>query len=497
MLSMRPNLLFSLRIASLLALLLGVLPPEVGAQKSGACKLECRIDATLRRPAVASAEWGVQVRDVASGEVLYARGADHRMVPASNLKLVVAAAASHRLGPEFRYRTRLFGAGPLEGGTLRGDLVLWGEGDPTLSGRYAPHRMAVWEALADSLRALGIRRIAGNVTADETAWDGVQIHPDWHAGDLLWWYAAPVGPLGFNDNAIEFWVAPGVRPGDPARVTAVPSTSFFRLDNTVTTVGSGGGHTLRFGRAAGTNRIRVSGQVPHGAAPRIESVAVVDPARYAATTFRESLQRRGIEIVEPEVRVTRAGSSSAVAGAQLLVEHRSPALPQLIAPILLTSQNWFAEQMVKTLGRVLHGSGSWEAGLAVEKDFLTNIVGIDSTEFLLRDASGLSARNRITPAALVDILLFVRRDPSGRPVRDALPVSGRSGSLRNRLTDLPGRVAAKTGYIGGVTSLSGFVVDSRGREVAFSIIANGRGIAPASARAAIDDVVRAIATAER
>jgi D-alanyl-D-alanine carboxypeptidase/D-alanyl-D-alanine-endopeptidase (penicillin-binding protein 4) len=205
------------------------------------------------------------------------------------------------------------------------------------------------------------------------------------------------------------------------------------------------------------------------------------------------LESRGITVGRAEVRVVSDPARSPQRDAVPLAEHLSDPLPRVIGPILLNSQNWFAEQLVKTLGKEVRGEGSWEAGLAVESEFLTRVVGIDSTDFTLRDASGLSAGNLVTPGALVTLLRYVHRTPRQAVVRRSLPVSGGDGSLRARFPDLPGRVSAKTGYIGNVDSLSGFVRMANGREAVFSIIANKSGQTSARMKAGIDDVVRAVA----
>ena len=215
-------------------------------------------------------------------------------------------------------------------------------------------------------------------------------------------------------------------------------------------------------------------------------------AEYAATTFRDVLVAKGISVRVPVVRVERSPVRSPAAGATVLAEHWSEPLDHVIDPILVNSQNWFAETLLKTVGREVRGEGSWSAGLAVERAFLHDVVGIDTTQFLLRDGSGLSGGNGVTPRAFVRLLSYVQRTPEMAIVRDHLPVSGRTGTLKERLRDLPGRVQAKTGYIGGVESLSGYVTADDGRTLIFSILANG----PASAAAmktGIDDIVRAIA----
>jgi D-alanyl-D-alanine carboxypeptidase/D-alanyl-D-alanine-endopeptidase (penicillin-binding protein 4) len=470
--------------------------PSVTAARAAAVRqdrLAARIDAVLGRPELRRAHVGVEVADPATGRVLYARDAEKLLVPASNLKLVVTSTAAHLLGPAYRWRTTVYGTGPVEAGVLRGDLVLFGRGDPTLSGRYGPTRTAGLEALADSLRARGIRRVAGAVVGDESWFDGEHVRGEWQTYDLLWWYAAPVGALAFNDNSVDFRIDPGAAAGEPARISWEPRTAYVRFENRTRTVAAGRPQTLDLERGAGPGAIRAYGETPLNAGPRTESFAVDDAARYAATVFREVLAARGIAVDAPEVRVVSDPARSAAATATPLAERLSPPLPQVVAPILLKSQNWIAEQLLKTLARERRGEGSWDAGLALERDFLTRVVGVDSTAFKLRDASGLSAENLVTPHAFVQILSYVRRTPQQEMVRAGLPVAGRAGSLQSRLPDLTGRVAAKTGSIGNVDSLSGFATTGDGRQVVFSIIVNGSGLPAARVRAAIDDVVRAIA----
>ena len=454
--------------------------------------LAARVDAVLDRPSMRRVEWGIEVRDASSGRVLYARDAGRRFIPASNLKLVVAATAAHHLPADYRYRTTLRATGPVEGGTLRGDLVLVGRGDPLISARYGGSRTAVFEAFADSLLSRGVRRVAGGVVADDSWFDRERVRSDWDAYDLRWWYAAPVSALGFNDNSVDVRIAPGTAAGSAPRITFEPRTSYVTLVNAAATVGAGRPATLDLERLPGQGRIRAYGQIPVNAGADVEYFAVDDPARFAGTVFREVLERKGIAVDVDDVRVVSDPTASLADSGAVVAEHRSEPLPRVIGPILKNSQNWFAEQLVKTLGREVRGQGSWDAGLAVERDFLTRVVGLDSADFVLRDGSGLSEMNRVTPRGLVRLLDYVRRTPGQEAVRAALPVSGGEGSLKARFPELPGRVAAKTGYIGDVDSLSGFLTLRDGRTVIFSIIANRTGQPSSRMKAAIDDIVRAI-----
>lgn len=489
------------------ALLLATLaPPPAAAQQAdnvapawgeaataASSALAARIDEVLARPGLSRADWGIEVRDASTGAVLYQRGADRLFVPASNLKLIVSATAAHRLDPGYRWRTTVYGTGPVSGGVLHGDVVLYGRGSMLLSNRYGGSRTAAFEAMADSLAARGIRRVAGQVVADESYFEAQHLRGDWEADDLRWWYAAPVGALGVNDNSIELRIEPGPT-GRPAQVTWAPQSSYVTVENRTVTVPPGRPAMLDIVRIPGTHRILVYGPVSARAAPDVEFFAVDDAARYAGTVFREVLESRGIAVDNDSVREVSDPALSPAAGAVALAENLSDPLPRVIGPILLNSQNWFAETLLKTVGRETRGQGSWDAGLAAEREFLTAVVGIDSADFVLRDGSGLSAGNLVTPRALVKLLDYVNRTPRQQVVRRSLPVAGSEGSLHARLTDLRGRVAAKTGYIGNVDSLSGYVTTSSGRTVIFSIIANKSGQPSARMKAGIDDVVRAIAS---
>jgi serine-type D-Ala-D-Ala carboxypeptidase/endopeptidase (penicillin-binding protein 4) len=282
--------------------------------------------------------------------------------------------------------------------------------------------------------------------------------------------------------------------GKAPRVSWVPRSEYVQVENRAVTVAAGRAATADLERTAGTRAgIRLFGQVRAGSGTDVEFFAVPSGAEYAGTTFRETLERRGITIGRHAVRVVTDSALSPARGATVLAEHWSDPLPRVIGPILLNSQNWIAETLLKTVGREVRGQGSWDAGIAVEREFLTRTVGIDSADLVLRDGSGLSDHNLVTARALVRLLDYVRRTPRMAVVRESLPVAGREGSLRARLTDLAGRVAAKTGYIGGVDSLSGWVATDDGRTVIFSILANRTNQPSARMKAGIDDVVRAIA----
>jgi D-alanyl-D-alanine carboxypeptidase/D-alanyl-D-alanine-endopeptidase (penicillin-binding protein 4) len=473
------------------------------AAPSHAQSLRARIDRLLDAAPFDRAVWGVVLTDSA-GRVLYARNADRLLVPASNTKLVVAAAASALLPADFRIETSVYGGGPVEDATLHGDLVLYGRGDPSFSERcYGTDTLAlgacdrVWarlEALADSVYALGIRHVTGAVVGDGSFFDGQFLHPDWNTYDVNWWYGSPVGALGINDNAVDIAWAPGAAVDAPAVIGLSPDLGLLRLENRTRTTDSGSATTIDVFRHPGTLDLWAEGTVASDHRGRTEYFALPDPNLYAAAGFRAALARRGVSVAGPTRATVDSMAYRAARSAPPLVGVHSRSRDDLIFPILNTSQNWFAEMLLKTLGRRRGTAGSWEEGLAVERRFLVDSVGIDSTAFSLSDGSGLSAGNLMSPHAFARLLRYMWSHPQRAGFQRALPRSGQLGSLRTRFlgTPLEGRVAAKTGSIRHVNSLSGYIERDRGGPLVFSVIANNHTVPGRMMLAQIDSIVVAM-----
>jgi len=378
-------------------------------------------------------------------------------------------------------------------GVLRGDLVVYGRGDPNLSGRFAGAMTAVLDALADSLAARGVRSVTGRLVADATHWDDEVLRPEWETYDTLWWYAAPVGPLGFNDNSIDFAIRPGARVGDPPVVDGLPESAYWSLENRATTGPPGAPVTFDLTREPGTNRVVAYGVMPLDADPRTEYFAVVDPAAWTATVLEEVLAARGIAVAGGVAVVHEREDSPVARGDTVaLAAWTSPTLARVVETVNGRSQNWHAEQLLKTLGREVAGEGSWRAGLRVERETLAAL-GVDTTAFVLRDASGLASSNLVTPGAIADLLAAARRRPWGEVYLRSLPLAaGDTGSLRRRFANTvgAGRVRGKTGFIANVHALSGYLDTLDGRTLAYSVIVNQTGPASGSdVTAAIDRLV--------
>lgn len=495
---MRKLILASLTISQALAAQGG--PPRTTPLRGS---LTQRLTTLLDQPPFHRASWGVYVVDD-RGRVLFQRDADRFSVPASNTKLVVAAAAAVLLPADYRVTTSLFVNGRMDNGVLYGDLVMYGRGDPTWSARcfsvdtLAPgacdSAFTAIDAMADSVRARGVRRITGKLVGDGSYFEPTLVHHAWNAWDLNWWYAAPVSGLGFHDNSVDFHIAPGSAVDQPPVITWSPDVGLITFENRARTAPSDSTSTIgdNFFRKPGTWDIWAEGIVALGRKPWVESFALPDPNLYAARALAASLMKRGISV---EGGATSTTDSVAYRGARgccaPLVEYRGRPLPEITFPILNTSQNWFAEMLLKILGRELHGEGSWSAGLDVERRFLVDSVGIDSTTFALKDGSGLAAGNLVTPRAFTQLLAYMRRHPKATPFLAALPRSQQPGSLLKRFagTPLEGRVVAKTGSIERVNSLSGYIERPNGRTITFSVQANAHAVPYQQMLAQIDSVV--------
>jgi len=472
--------------------------------------LERRLATLLDQPPFNRANWGVYV--VEDGKVLFARNADRFYVPASNTKLVVSAAATVLLPADYRVTTSVYPNGRVDNGVLYGDLVLYGRGDPTWSERcfsvdsLAPgacdSAFTAVDAIADSIRARGLKRVTGRLVGDGSYFEPVLVHPGWNAWDLNWWYAAPVSGLGFHDNSVDFHIAAGAAVDQPPTITWSPELGLFTFENRARTVPADSSTTIgdNFFRTPGTWDIWAEGTVALGRKPWIESFALPDPNRYAARALAASLMKQGVS-----VEGGTAGTSDSLTYrtgrgcCAPLVEYRGRPLADIIFPILNSSQNWFAEMLLKILGRERKGEGSWRAGLDVERRFLIDSVGIDSTAFALEDGSGLAAGNLVTPHAFTQLLAYMHRHPKRAPFLAALPHSGQPGSLLKRFagTAVEGRVIAKTGSIDRVNSLSGFIERPNGRTITFSIQANTHAVPYQQMLAQIDSVVVEIGKTSR
>jgi serine-type D-Ala-D-Ala carboxypeptidase/endopeptidase (penicillin-binding protein 4) len=453
-------------------------------------ELKRRIEAVTSRPAFAAGWWGVEVRSLRSGKVLYAANAQRNFTPASTMKLITTAAVLDALGPDARLRTTVETAGRLDGfGRVLGDVYLVGRGDPHLSARLGGGRpTAAFEAMADRLLQAGVRRIEGRLVGHDGYFAGPRRAERWGWADLVWCYGTEVSALAFNDNCAQLTAAPGERAGDPARVDRSPETRYYRVLSSVTTSPAGQAEQMVLERDLGTMVFRLSGSLPLGGPGWDGSVAIEDPARFATTVFADVLRARGIQVMGDVASSVQPLPS----GLRVLASHESPPLAQMLEAINKPSQNLHAEMMLRQLGARVKGRGSAEQGLEAIDDFLRRS-RVSASTWSLEDGSGLARTDMVTPHGLVDLLVAMDRHPHRAAYIASLPVAGVDGTLAGRMRGTPaeGRVQAKTGTLAQTNALAGYATTRAGDRLVFAIVLNHH-TAATSGVGAIDEIVVAL-----
>ena len=461
---------------------LEAVPPPV-RPPPGSDVLTLRRDLSALLNTVWRAEWSVLVVSLEEGDTLFARDEDRFLSPASNMKIATTAAALHFLGPLFRYQTFVYADGPIENGILRGDLILYGTGDPGISERFYRNRTDVFEAFANQIAEAGITRIGGAVIGDATYFSGPELGPEWDPRDLNEWFAASASSLSFNENIVTLQILPSARLGSPPRIETIPFGFPLDVSNRAETVVGRPRPNLWLDRVEPTARIRVDGEIRQGGPDIWRRLTVPDPAFFAARALREVLISNGIGVRAPE-RAVHLEANSRITGREswapglldldeprLLSQHTSPELLEYLTVVNHESHNLFAETIIKTIGKVTAGDGSFEGGARAVHSFATKQAGIRAEQIIAIDGSGLSKSNRTSAGALVGLLLHVATSDNWDAFVSTLPEAGRS--LRRMYGTRAARnLRAKTGTIDGVSALTGIVTSRDGETLLFSILSN-------------------------
>ncbi|MFJ2031948.1 D-alanyl-D-alanine carboxypeptidase/D-alanyl-D-alanine-endopeptidase [Streptosporangium sp. NPDC087985] len=462
---MRPSRRTTLSLSALLlaGLAWTSVPASALEPTSGVTDLVKDLDQILSDARLTPARAGVVVKSATSGEELYAQDPGRILTPASNTKLVTSAAAVDSLGPDFRFTTDVLSTGRRADSVLTGDLYLRGTGDPTLLA-------ADYDALAARVAATGLKVVTGKLVADDTWFDSVRLGTDWAWDDEPYYYSAQISALtaspdtDYDAGTVIVSVAPGNSAGKPAKVSTTPETDYLKIDNRATT---GTSTDVTVERQHGTNTVLITGTV---AEKYDEWVTVDDPTGYAASLFRKALTGHGVRVLGATARETTP------AGAVTVASRESMPLGEMLVPFLKLSNNMHAEILTKSIGRKVSGAGTWNAGLAAITAF-ARANGMPTLR--VRDGSGLSRVDGLTPDGVTGLLIALRSKPWFSTWYGALPIAGEpdrmvGGTLRSRMRGTPaaGNVRAKTGSLTGVTALSGYVTSADNEPLVFSVMLN-------------------------
>jgi len=415
-------------------------------------KLRDRLVAVLHDAPLNRTKVGVEVMQASNGDVLFAHNAAVPFNPASNTKILTTAAAMSLLGTDFRYHTSLYGPEPDADGVVHGDVVLRGNGDPSLTTTDVAE-------IARALSARGVQRIEGDLVADP------RFHARGHKPDDP---GDGEGALILNRNTYGVRVRPG-DVGHPAIVSVEPKVEMFGVENQTTTV-HGKRSRLRIDSYKKDDRliVTVRGRIADNRDDYVDLRRLADGSLLAASVLRSAFGDFGIEL-------TGRVRNGNVAAPTMLAEHISAPLSEVCRISNKPSNNFVAEAIYKTLGGEMYGApGTLAKGTRAVTDFLTS-EGIKPGAYKIVNGSGLTHENRITPQDLSSLLRKLYYDISVAPdFLTSLAIAGIDGTIRNRFmgTDAVGLVRAKTGTLNGVSALSGYVGD-KDDVLIFSIFVEG------------------------
>lgn len=475
--------------------------PKNAPTSRSLAELQARVGDVLRKPELASAIVGIKVASLETGRVLFAENATKLLRPASNMKLYTVATALDRLSPDYRFTTSVYAVNRQdENGVIHGDLTIYGRGDPSIAARFnnGDYLKAI-ENLATRITEAGVKRVEGDLVGDETYFVGPQYGSGWAWEDLQWWYGAEVSALTVNDNALDLTVKPGTQVGTPAVIITGPPDPLLTITNRVTTSPRGSRRDLTLFRGLGENTLTISGSIAIDDGGYTASVGISHPALLFVYLLRAALAQKGV-IIAGKSRTTGAlnhalmtdrgatlsgagnGGSEPFKPGVEIATMQSPPLNVIAAQTLKPSQNLYTELILRTLGRVVPLATtaatntvrtSEAAGIEVVRTFLKE-AGIDAGALVLNDGSGLSRDDMVTAEATLQLLTYMTRRPQASALRDALPIAGVDGTLRNRMrgTLAENNVRAKTGSLSSAASLSGYLTTAAGENVVFSIMVN-------------------------
>ncbi len=463
--------------------------------------LQSRIAQTLGNPMIRRGQVGVKIISLETGNTVYERNAENYFMPASNMKSYTVAAALDKLGPNFRFITSVYANAPPENGTLNGDLIIYGRGDPSISTAFSDGNYYQGiDALADKIVQSGIKQITGSLIGDETYFNTNAIPNGWEWDDLQWYWGAEVSALTINDNSVDLKVLPAAV-GSPLVVQILPNNNLFKIINKSQTSARGSKRQLRVTKLLGQNVLEISGTMPENDGGFSGAITTTRPAELFVEILKQRLQLKGVNIRG----ATRAINLEDRNGLRLAIENyteitnlQSPPLSLIAAKTMKPSQNLYTELILRALGEATGNKNDLEKtseqkGIDVVQETLQK-AGVLTDSVVQYDASGLSRHNLITPNSAAMLYKYMDKSRYSSIWQNVLTIGGVDGTLKNRFrgTTAENNVRGKTGTFDQVSALSGYVTSKTGERFAFSILTNN--IPSSSLRTStIDNIVNLLA----
>ncbi len=432
--------------------------------------LQKQISKILADAALKNVSIGIQVHSLKTDESVFSYHGTDLLKPASNMKLVTTLAALKYLGPQYRFKTKLYTDGRIKNGMLQGNLYVKGFGDPLLVSEQ------LWY-LVNDVKRLGFREVQGDLILDDSFFDTIRTVRDGDSStqngkDRA--YDAPLGALSVNFNTTAIYVYPGAKVGKRAVVVVDPDNTYVKVINRSKTLRNSAAMTLEVSREVGkthkapNDTIVVTGGIPLDHTGKRFYRNISQPLFYAATLFRRFLKEQGL-IVRGRDQFKVVPSS-----AKELWVYESRPLREVVGDLNKISNNFVAEQILKTMAAELkQPPGSTDKGLEILQEFLKEVGVQDRVQLV--NGSGLSSENLMSAAQLVEVLKYGYRHFGLFPeYMSSMGIVGVDGTVGSRLhqTVAQGRVRAKTGSLFGVSALSGYLSTLDNETLAFSMIMN-------------------------
>jgi serine-type D-Ala-D-Ala carboxypeptidase/endopeptidase (penicillin-binding protein 4) len=448
-------------------------------------QLQKRISGIVTDPRYNAGLFGIKIASLDTGKVLYQYNAEKLCSPASNSKLYTMALALDRLGADYRIKTSLYSQSkPDENGVLKGDLVVYGRGDPTIGGEYNGEKpLKALEPLVAVLTNAGVKQISGDLIGDDSYFHSPEYGSGWDWGDFDEYYGAEISALTFNSNVVQLLVKPGDGLDAPLHLVFDPPTTYIAVSNYTRTLAKGKKSTLNIYHPVGQNVIYVTGGVAVGDKGSSEDVTMHNPAGLFVTLFKDLLAQHGITVsgnvrtvnwFERELQPVDWKQWTELGFIQ------SHPFREIIRSVQKPSQNLYTDMMLEHIGArslnksdiARHLTGE-EAGIHELNKFLDE-AGIKHGSTLFQDGSGLSRDNLTTPNATVALLTYMSHRKDFQVYYDALPIAGVDGTLRKRMkgTAAAGNVRAKTGTLRWANAMSGYMTNAAGEHLVFSMMLN-------------------------
>jgi D-alanyl-D-alanine carboxypeptidase/D-alanyl-D-alanine-endopeptidase (penicillin-binding protein 4) len=437
-------------------------------------ELNQQLDDIFNDNSFRNANWGVVIQSLENSEYFYKRNEDKFFIPASNLKLFTAAAGLLILGSDYKFSTNLFLNGYQSSSTVYGDLIIQGRGDPTISGRsYNNDINYVFDTWIDSLLEMGIRNIKGNIVGDDNLFEDTGLGAGWSWDYETDWYAAQSNALSYNDNCVDITIKYD-KNHDSVLVEYKPALRNIVILNQVKVAAGTEKTEIDVIRERGTNVVTVSGKFRRDSDSILTYSTVQNPTQFMMLALKNRLEKRGIRVNGYAIDIDDYERAIKIEDLDLLFTGYSEPLNEIIKVINKGSQNFFAEQLLKTIGLEKIGYGSVENGITAIKEVFSDI-GLNPENIVMVDGSGLSPLNMVTPRQIIDLLKYMY---SNKKVFidyfNSLPIAGVDGTLGKRMknTTADNNVRAKTGFISHVRSLSGYALTGDKEPIAFTMIVN-------------------------